>query len=345
MDAISLVPPPAMTIQPVAATQHIAQALEHNLLPYQFIQASVAETDGRQVLLDMGQQKLWAQAQTDLQTGQKLNLQVLSTEPRLLFQLLPASLDRRLLGLLHLFDHRTELGAQLSALLAEVKDGATPEQLEALQRLTQQLSGQGRSVPTPAAQDLAGLVRMLGLDFEGRLYHGQLEDVRQGLKGILLALQQEDGQAEAVRENAGQLLQQVELLQVCRARLAQDGVLFLPLPFDFLDQGYALIEEHPQSEGKEGDGETRYSLTLNVTMSQLGAINVHMLLEGKNLFVRLRCRNPESVGRIRSTQDQLQQALAPVGLRALNVEAGGEDPVVLLMKRLRPDAPVLDQRI
>jgi hypothetical protein len=239
-----------------------------------------------------------------------------------------------------------QLLPQLEAVLPTVLPGHAPgsAELDAARGLLQQLAvllaGRGAS-PGPAAQEflpppaeqLQQLVRMLGLDLEGRLFHGAVEEARASLKGLLLGLQ-DQLEAGPQKEGVQQLLQQLELLQLCRARLAQDGLIFLPLPFDGLQQGYVLVEEH----AADADRPQRrsYSVQLNLRLSQLGDLNVHLLLEGQQLFVRLCCASEDSAAVMRASQAGLEQALQPLGLRSLQVALGAQSPEALLVQRLAP---------
>ena len=83
------------------------------------IQATVVESSGRQVLLEMGQQQFKAQSDVEMHNGQKLNLEVVATEPRLKLQVVSPSTDNQLLRLIHLYDHKTEIGSTLKTLLGQ----------------------------------------------------------------------------------------------------------------------------------------------------------------------------------------------------------------------------------
>ncbi|WP_320056000.1 flagellar hook-length control protein FliK [Desulfuromonas thiophila] len=528
MDVITPVPPPSITLQPVAPTAQAADALQQQLQPYQFIPATIVEQEGGRVLLDLGHQKLWAQARSEipLPLGTPLRLQVLATQPQLQLQVLPQGLDAHLLRLLPLFNRQVPMGEQLAQLLLPTaqpagnsalppalqqplqlfaallqgrpasvetvtaqampgrEGGVSPQipgtqnvasssplqpqvamllgaeqkvspvvgqtapallrqalaalppvpvapggtlvglepavqvlntllqvleplasggaslqgaalaapkpallaadeavarlqqlpetaraellqllpQLEAvlptvlpehapgsaeleaarglLQQLAVLLTGRGASLGPaaaellpPPAEQLQQLVRMLGLDLEGRLFHGAVEEARASLKGLLLGLQ-DQLEAGPQKEGVQQLLQQLELLQLCRARLAQDGLIFLPLPFDGLQQGYVLVEEH----AADADRPQRrsYSVQLNLRLSQLGDLNVHLLLEGQQLFVRLCCASEDSAAVMRASQAGLERALQPLGLRSLQVALGAQSPEALLVQRLAP---------
>ncbi|MCA1797456.1 MAG: hypothetical protein LC645_07965 [Geobacteraceae bacterium] len=453
------VQPAAFSVNPVTPSQKSADAVQHNLQPYQVVQATIAEKGDGRVLLDMDGKQMWAQSKADVKTGQQLNLQVTKTEPVLQLRVVPQGVEKYLLRLLHLFDHKPELGARLQQISQHVNDknanqqlqqlaqqflgqrtfpgGAdltrvatplqesltqllqadpgdstspttpltsqtqqilspflqtqagtkpTPEGLQQLQNmlmhmakfsaspatpdtmainpsgsetshlhaltasvlqsLAQTLGNIQQHIATPPPRELALLAQILGLNFEGRLLNGEVEQARNSLKGMLLQLKGQEDTSAQVRENSTNLLQQLELFQLCRGRLAQDGILFLPLPYDFLQQGYALIEEYGDKEGTEGEEKGKnLSVTLNLALKNLGAINIHMLFEQEKLFVRISCAEPQTTALVENTRTELDTILLPLGLQRLNIDANGKDPAVALLGRLSPDKSVLDARV
>jgi hypothetical protein len=505
------VQPATFSVNPVTPSQKSADAVQHNLQPYQVVQATVAEKGEGRVLLDMGGKQMWAQSRADVKTGQQLNLQVTSTEPRLQLRVVPQGAEKHMLRILHLFDHKPELGTRLQQLSSQTSDrnanqqlqqlaqqflgqrpAPTGEQLlriaaplqEALSRIqsanqnirselavqmqqlpahaaqvasptlpqnTQQafaqllnnltaalqalnssgtgttaansaaLSAQieqilsplmqtapgtktnpeglqqiqtlltrlaktgmsGTTIPgqgstpagtetphlqalsssllhslaqslgnmqmhmaTPPPRELALLAQVLGLNFEGRLLNGEIEQARNSLKGVLLQLKAQEDSPAQVRENSSNLLQQLELFQLCRGRLAHDGILFLPLPYDFLQQGYALIQEHADEGDEKGaDKERTLSVTLNLTLENLGSLNIYMLFEREQLFMRISCTEPQTTALVQNSSEELDAILRPLGLKRLNIDANGKDPAVALLDRLSPDRSVLDARV
>lgn len=494
MDIIAPVPPTPLNVTATTPTQATQNVLQHNLLPHQVIQATVVDVKDRQVLLDMGQQRLRAQTDVEMQSGQKLRLQVVATEPRLELQIMHAPKDNQLLRLLHIYDHRSEVGPMIRALLgqrpaattaqaaqpgspATAVAGASPATAAPVANMpggtaaggtggvtaasgaatSQAAAGtatampgiqapavpaaapgvteginQGATVaapaaaaaaspaasPTPASETmpaapgqapatglakpvpmtpadatvlpaaaphvapltaeqrqavqmaltpqqwnqleqlsrqlltsfkdsggalLFNLARNLGLDFELLLAQEQPELASQSLKGAMLALSEHPDLPEGIREGSQQMVQQLELLQLTRARLAQEGILFLPLPFDFVEQGYALVE---QGGGGETPESQSHLVTLHLSLQQLGSVQVNLLFEQQSLYVRILCARPESQMLFEHSKDELQQALTGFSVRSIQVAHGAEDPAVALLHRLQPEHQrVLDERV
>jgi Trp operon repressor len=512
MESFVPVQPATFSVNPVTPSQKSADAVQHNLQPYQVVQATVAEKGEGRVLLEMDGKQMWAQSKADVKTGQQLNLQVTTTEPRLQLRVIPQGFEKHLLRVLHLFDHKPELGARLQELgnrlndqnaqrqlnqLAqqflgqrqvtsggeliratapllesltqlqqaspEVRSGIaailqqlsvnmaplssampagtgdtrvgmqllqnfantlqtassgnansasssepvpnqiqqilnpllqpqtgeqlTPRNLQQLQNLllhisknpasftnrgasgntpttgaesshlqaltasvlqslAQSLGNIQQQMATPPPRELALLAQILGLNFEGRLLNGEVEQARNSLKGLLLQLKGQEDSPPRVREHSANLLQQLELFQLCRGRLAQDGVLFLPLPYDFLHQGYALIEEHGSEQDTDGsEKEKTLSVTLNLTLEHLGSLNIHMLFVREQLFMRISCTDARTTALIQNTRAELDAVLQPLGLKRINIDARGKDPAVALLERLSPDRSVLDAHV
>ncbi|MFA6686084.1 MAG: hypothetical protein WCS16_01245 [Desulfuromonas sp.] len=501
------VQPATFSVTPVTPSQKSADAVQHNLQPYQVVQATIAEKGDGRVLLEMDGKQMWAQSKAEVKTGQQLNLQVTSTEPRLQLRVVPQGAEQHLLRLIHLFDHKPELGARLQQIGAQLNDQNVSQQLQQLtqqflgqrpfpsgaelartaiplqealaqlqgmpqdvrteitallqqfslqttqsgsnvlpqhpsllltqvlnslvsvlqspnsnvtstsstpttnliaqilnpllqtgarttssaeglhqiqtlltqldklsaappppgtgasqvetvannahalaaallQALTQTLGNIQQQIATPPARELALLAQVLGLNFEGRLLNGDIEQARKSLKGMLLSLRGQEDAPVTVRESSSKLLQQLELFQLCRGRLAQEGVLFLPLPYDFLQQGYALIEEYGEEHEKEGDKTGKnLSVTLNLVLNNLGAINIHMLFEQEKLFMRISCADPQTTALVKDSRAELDTLLLPLGLQRLNIDANGKDPAVSLLQRLSPGKSVLDARV
>ncbi len=542
MDIIGPTPVQLYNVHPTTPTQGVQDAVQHNLLLHQMIQATVVESSGRQVLLEMGQQQFKAQSDVEMHNGQKLNLEVVATEPRLKLQVVSPSTDNQLLRLIHLYDHKTEIGSTLKTLLgqrfsasqgagqspvsqqgpvtssapaaasasgqnistatpttlppAAVQQGAGPAATpgsvatnEAIQApptlktgvpqtnpnpsaaggaenakvpvqpttiaassvaqerapsevLQAPVSGEkalgqraavpipspavatntpGENRPTndpatalltpPSPQQVAGMTALLhrldgssnvanalftainlvplsaqqkravegaltpeqwnhletlakdlgsdfkatgakilfnlshnlGLDYERLLSQQKSDQAAQTLKGALMTLTEHDDLPDAVRDSSRQMVQQLELLQLTRVRFAQEGILFFPLPFEFMEQGYALVE---QRQGGE-DGETSsHVVTLNMSLEGLGAVQANLLFEQQALFVRILCQDDDSQAALEENLAELEEALAPFAVRSIQIALGVEDPAVELINRLQPHHDnVFDARV
>uniref|UniRef100_UPI00272DEE26 hypothetical protein n=1 Tax=Geoalkalibacter sp. TaxID=3041440 RepID=UPI00272DEE26 len=76
-------------------------------------------------------------------------------------------------------------------------------------------------------------------------------------------------------EKSGDAVQHLELWQMCRARLGEIGVDFLPLPLAFLEQGF-LVARRQGGEPDQGEAgaATSHSLTLFLELQGLGPLQI-----------------------------------------------------------------------
>ncbi|MDX2493351.1 MAG: hypothetical protein QNK27_00115, partial [Desulfuromusa sp.] len=74
----------------------VPEELQTNLRPEQLIRATVVKGGLESAILEINRQQFLAQGERELQVGQKINLQVLQTQPRLEFKVLNNSLNDRL---------------------------------------------------------------------------------------------------------------------------------------------------------------------------------------------------------------------------------------------------------
>ncbi|OQY19718.1 MAG: hypothetical protein B6I36_03305 [Desulfobacteraceae bacterium 4572_35.1] len=229
-----------------------------------------------------------------------------------------------------------QLGDNLSTMQRQALAAAlSSQQWQQLEHLQARLVG---AMDNPDGRFMQNMARALGLDFEFLVRNDQLEQANLGLKGVVNSLQENSELASTVREQSGMVAQQLESLQLCRLRLAQDGVLFMPLPFDFLKQGYVLFEERSRrgDDSSAGSDELNYLVSLNLNMEQLGNLQVNLLFEQQKLFVRIKCSDEQACAVVQHHCDELRQALRGFYVGSLQVTTGAEDPALELIRRLQP---------
>lgn len=138
-------------------------------------------------------------------------------------------------------------------------------------------------------------------------------------------------------EKSGEALQQLELWQMCRARLAEIGVDFLPLPLAFLEQGYLVARRQGGEPDRGGEGEQgSHSLTLFLELEGLGPLQIDCLYQGGGLYLRFFCRDRQVAGFLAGGRDELARALGEETLRGAAFAAGAEEPAQALIRRLIP---------
>ncbi|MCF8085426.1 MAG: hypothetical protein K9J48_00910 [Desulfohalobiaceae bacterium] len=336
--------PPAVTISfapQAVATQHgTHEGQSLNLRPHEIVQATVVEGGMDTVELELNRYRFMAHTRIPLRTGQRLQMQVQDTSPHVELKILNQALLENLFQRLHFFGEKLDLASRLQQILAEAslfsagQGGASYNTSDSL------LQGLSQFVQRPDGSFLAALSGLLGLDTEALLASQEQNSRVANLKTLLLHLvgQQENvsQQQEGSRNN---LLQHTELLQLCQARLQQDGVFFLPLPFPFLERGFALMERRggSSSQGEEQEPEG-YSISLCLQLHNLGALEVRMLYEESQLLVRILCKEQGAADFFAGLKEEFKEAVQALPVQNLTVTTGGRDPDKILMEKVLPES-------
>ncbi len=148
-------------------------------------------------------------------------------------------------------------------------------------------------------------------------------------------------------EQTQDALRHIELWQMCRARLAEIGVDFLPLPLSFLERGYLLARRHPEQDGgsDRAESEQSHSLSLFLELEGLGRLQIDCLYQGQGLYLRFACRDQDVASFLGAAEGELRQGLGDTALLGASFSAGAEDPAQALIQRLIPaETHLLDAR-
>jgi hypothetical protein len=306
---------PMLTVRPVLTPTQAATPTEgrqYDLQAGQLVNATVAEGGHSEVLLDLDRQRLRAQTQTPLQTGQKLRLLVVENKPQLILRLFQDNLLERLTHTVHLLDGKCELASALQQLSSQKGAGKLlPE--KALTKLLDFFAPfRAASPETLSGKELQLLARHLGLTLEADLARGSSAVEPANLKSLLLATDRSGANHQAeTTEQTEQLLQKLELFQLCNLRLARQGASLLPLPLPFLDNGY-LVAERDASSDQEQQPVKKVSLYLS--LQGLGDLRIDLLQESEGLFVRFTCDNGDKTSFLAEQEPELQTMLTALPL-------------------------------
>ncbi len=328
---VSAQPPPILSLAvPAELSLHQGkQSGQLKLQPYQIVQATVQEGGLEKVVLNLRQQQLRAETRVPLRTGQKLNLQVLATSPQVHLRIMEEAELRHLFRLLHAFGENIRLASVLQHL--EARGVQVPQGFTHLLE-----SG-------PANLDGNSLSRLwadLGLNLEALLADGQKPSAESGLKTFLLMHAGHLAREGAGPEEPASMIEHLRLFQLCRYRLAQENVVFLPLPFDFLEQGYLLAEKEGREQEEEPENasaENTWKISLNLKMSALGSLQILLLFEDRELRLRVLCESRDKADVISAALPGLADRLTGVELAGFSVDTGAPDPVMHLLTRLVPE--------
>ena len=190
----------------------------------------------------------------------------------------------------------------------------------------------------PAGEPLGILSQLFGLYLETELLQGKAKDALASLKLALLSLKKELG------DEVSEPLRRVELFQLCKARLGEEDVHFLPLPFNELEEGYLLAEK--QEETQADAEEESLNLSLSLRLSALGNVRVDMVYGEHGLQLCIAGENQEKKNYLQSAREELETAVTTVDLREISFVADAQLPAKQLQERLLPQArSMLDARI
>jgi len=335
--------PPAVTISfapQAVATQHgTHEGQSLNLKPHEIVQATVVQGGMDTVELELNRYRFTAQTRIPLRTGQRLQMQVQGTSPHVELKILNQALLENLFQRLHLFGEKLDLASRLQQLLAEATPARTSQGQAAWNASDSLLQGLNQLAQRPDGSFLAALSGLLGLDTEALLASKETSSGVANLKTLLVHLMGQQEDASRQQEGSRNLLQHTELLQLCRARLHQDSVFFLPLPFPFLERGFALMERRGGSSDEDEEREPEgYSISLCLQLRNLGSLEVRMLYEAPQLLVRILCKEQGAADFFSGLKEDFMEAVQALPVQSLTVTTGGRDPDKVLMEKVLPES-------
>ncbi|ACV67934.1 flagellar hook-length control protein FliK [Desulfohalobium retbaense] len=339
-------PPPgvSITLQPAAQQQPVPTNVQQDvqlldLKPYQIVLASVVRGGMDKAELELGRQRFTAVTRVPLTTGQRIQAEVVRTSPFIELRLVDQTALKNLFQALHHLQSKFDLSGflgldKLSSLLQGHSRGA---EMESTLQQAGTLLGLGGS---PDANVLSSLLRLLGLDTEHRLAQGQADRAMATLKATLHTLAQA-GQGQEAGDRAEKLVDQLELFQLCRVRLAQLGKEWLPLPLPFLDQGYLVAERGADQSGQEQQGQEDdiepWTVGLFLQLQELGALNIHVVSQGGGINVRVLCETREAAHQFETARQELVDTVQALPVKKLQIGIGAEDPSQHLLRLIVPE--------
>ena len=228
-------------------------------------------------------------------------------------------------------DASLERIAEQLALLPQMPSGPFDQALAAL--------GQ-----KPTGKDLLGALFHLLRGTPQRLAEGSAENLaRQLTEALGKSLYQELDRVEQRQEES---LRHLELWQLCRSRLGESDSTFVPLPLPFLDNGYLVARRRESAEegGAEGRDET-FTLSLYLDLRKLGCVQIDLLYQQQELFVRFHCQNSGAAQAFSTARDELGDSLGGIPLATVAVGVGAESPDKALIREIIPaERSLLDAR-
>jgi len=310
------------------------------LMVNQVLKASVLKGGQDQAVLDLKGQKILAETNLPLQTGQKLELLVTAVSPRVELQIITDFLRDFLTQSAKL------LGRQWNfAPFAELL-GAADKPSPPLSQLARQFLEAWSAMPDKilGAHD-GSVIRQLLRSF--RLFPllpekgaGREASFSDLLLEVTHNLPEDDELAGLARA----LSQELDFLQLCQLKLAQQQIGLFPLPLPFLAQGFLTVaDDRPAGDDQNKIGPR---ICLHMTLQGLGDLKVDIYQQASGLFVRFFCESAAKAVFVSDFADELRQALGGLALSGLSFAAGADNPTKVLIDLIKPagDA-ILDTRV
>jgi hypothetical protein len=339
---------PTAAINPaptVTADNHVSREERQQQLPLdKIVRATVAEGGQNKVMLELNQQRLQAETRLPLKTGQRLNLLVAATTPRIELQIIGDSLQQRLTSSLHMLGGKWDLQSLAQLLKAEVTpiiNALSPQRREVLLSWA---TMQKQDIQSLDGAGLQQLIKNLGLTHEANLARVKSEQIEGALKGALLETLSLKKAGTDLPEQAGRPLQLLELFQFCQIKLARQDVLFLPLPLPFLDQGF-IIADQPKDQQADEMKAPPFRLSLHLSLQNLGDLRIDLVHEPQGFFIRFICDSQKKADFVAAYKDELMHDVKSVPLHDIAFTAGIDSPADALIARMIPQGDnILDTR-
>jgi hypothetical protein len=235
------------------------------------------------------------------------------------------------------------LPSSLASLAPLIKESANLPETHLLRQLlaflvqTKTISTQLDGVQTTGRQ-LEDYLNRLGINMERLLADNKQEEATKTLKFALLELSQHAEAAEKRSVSPDQLAKTVELYQLLQLRLANESLIFLPLPFSFLQQGY-LIADADRSH-KQADAQTEQvgeKVALHVQLEGLGNLQIDIHQRDNRVSLRFLTEDAEKAKFIADSRMELEQWLTTDRLDSVQFLVGAAEPAKTLLNLIARD--------
>ena len=334
---------PLTSIQPLASATDRHGGQQQNFgqkVIGEILKATVLEARANnQYILDFSGSRIPVSSQARLSPGQILTLQISKTTPQVELKLVSESgnlLSGKALVLLG-------SNLDLSSLLSSLQPGS-PSPLATLTsssaatlhtylpaEITSLISGRA------GGSFLQLLFNRLGINLESLLAQGNAAEAKNTLKAALLEIAARFQNAEHLSGQANKLLSTLELYQLTQLQLTSQNLTIFPLPLPFIEQGYLLLDNsyNDLEESTEGNGKQQFSLHL--AMSELGNIQVTVLQDTEQLFIKFFLDSEETVRFVTPYREMLEEMLSINSRISITFSSGADSPVNTLVRKLVPD--------
>jgi len=311
--------------------------------PGHLLEAMVLEAkESNRFLLNIAGRQINAQSNAPLLPGQTLQLQVLQTSPQIELKIVTSALG-------HLFGQSLTLSGKnidLSQLIKAFRQ-QPPAETAVLRAgttgMVEKFYSMQKSVLTSSESGslLKNLVNQLGLHFENSIGKGELQAAENSLKAALLDISNSFQNVENIVHSTTKLLSLIELFQLAQLHTPDDRTFIFPLPLPFIEQSYLTIRYDEGSRSEENEDPKPNRFSLNLTMAELGNMQIDFLKTEDVLYIRFRTESQEKADFIARFDEQLKETLSSAPQIKLTFSADAPDPVTQLVQHSFPDGDSL----
>ncbi len=193
-----------------------------------------------------------------------------------------------------------------------------------------------------AGKDLQSNIQRIGMNMEANLATNKGTSAKASLKAALLAITSTAQKNEELAVSAKNILSTLEMYQVAQLKLEGDFLLF-PLPFSFLENGFLLVENSPESETTAEEKKQKRQFSLHLTMTELGDMEVRYYESKEGARIRFLFDSEEKAAFAASFQDELKEMLSEVQLLGISFTGGAQSPERELLGRMeKGERPIFE---
>ncbi len=228
----------------------------------------------------------------------------------------------------------------LPAVLKAIETLPDTHPLRQVLTLVTQVEGERSTAAGPHAGGtlLHDRVHGLGLNMERLLAGDSPEEAIRTLKFALLEVA---GRAEAASDrnlSPERMVQTLELYQLLQLRLAGEALIFLPLPFPFLQQGFLLIDRDRAGKDQDDAGQQtdrpNQSASLHLQLEGLGNLQIDIHRQEDRIALTFRAEQPEQARFLAKFRDELEQWITGGRLESVQFLLGAKEPNRTLLETI-----------
>ncbi len=233
---------------------------------------------------------------------------------------------------------------QLTPLLRESTAGPLTQPLQQLLSILVEFgdtSAPPQSVQV-GGQQLQEIVERLGINMDQLLADNGREKAVQTLKHALIELSQQLPPGDKSSAQADQIVKSIELYHLLQVRLAGEALLFMPLPFSFLDQGYLLVDaDSAKNESKEDRASAdklEHHVELHLQLEGLGYLQIDFQKNTDGITLKFLAEDTERAKFLAGFRNELETWLTAAQLESVQFLTGAQEPVKALLKKIMAGA-------